>query len=125
MFVSLRRIAVCVALSGVAALGCASLQAAQAYRMGPAALERGDTARAVEELERAARLMPETSEVHNQLGVAHVNAGELELALADFQRATALDCDNVEAAANLARARAHATHRLAAGELELSGGDRR
>ncbi len=90
--------AVCVA---AIALGCSSFQAARLYHSGTAALDRGDSARAVLDLERAAELLPEASEVQNHLGLAYQAAardGDAELA---FQRAVALNCENSAAAENL------------------------
>ena len=81
--------------------GCASLEAAQLYRSGTAALERGEPARAVTDLERAAALAPQASEVQNHLGLAYAELGREAEAERAFRRAVALDCDNAAAQQNL------------------------
>jgi Flp pilus assembly protein TadD len=86
--------------------GCTTLEGYRHFRLGGAALEQGDVPRAIVELELAARLVPERSEVQNHLGIAYVAAGRPYEALAAFERAVALDCDNAEAQENLAAARA-------------------
>ena len=95
-----------VALLVALALGCAAVEGHRHFEAGNSALDRGDAALAVAELERAAALAPEASEVQNHLGIAYVAAGRSGDALSAFERAVALDCDNREAAANLAAARA-------------------
>jgi Flp pilus assembly protein TadD len=90
---------------------CATLAGYRHFERGNAALDRGDTAAAVRELEAAAALAPERSEVHNHLGLAYAAAGRPDAALAAFERAVALDCDNAAAAANLAAVRAAAPGR--------------
>jgi Flp pilus assembly protein TadD len=55
--------------------GCSSYQGARLYQSGTLALDRGDSERAVEELERAAELVPEASEVQKPLGLANAAAG--------------------------------------------------
>jgi Flp pilus assembly protein TadD len=99
---SVRSIAL-VALAAVlaATLGCAGYRGARLYQSGSVALDRGDTARAIGDLERAARLVPHASEVHNHLGLAYAQAGRDREALGAFERAVALDCDNAAAAHNL------------------------
>ena len=98
--------AVCVA---AIALGCSSFQAARLYHSGTAALDRGDAAGAVSDLERAAELLPEASEVQNHLGLAYHAAGRDRDAELAFQRAVALDCENSAAAENLSVTQARAT----------------
>jgi Flp pilus assembly protein TadD len=93
-------------LAAALGAGCATLEGYRHFESGSAALDRGDAAEAVRELERAAALVPERSEVHNHLGIAYAAAGRPSDALHAFERAVALDCDNAEAAANLAAARA-------------------
>jgi Flp pilus assembly protein TadD len=90
------------------ALGCASFQAARLYHSGTVALDRGDSARAVSDLERAAELLPEASEVQNHLGLAYRAAGRDRDAEFAFERAVALDCDNAAAAQNLSVTQARA-----------------
>jgi Flp pilus assembly protein TadD len=90
---------VALALAGL--LGCAAVDGYRHFEAGNAALERGDAPAAVAELERAAALAPERSEVHNHLGIAYAAAGRPDAALSAFERAVALDCDNRAAAENL------------------------
>jgi Flp pilus assembly protein TadD len=94
------RSAVALAL-GFALIGCASFQAARLYRSGSNALERGETTRAIADLERAAELLPHASEVQNHLGLAYEAAGRPEDAQRAFERAVELDCDNEAARHNL------------------------
>ena len=83
--------------------GCASYRGARLYVSGSEALEAGDTARALADLERAAALAPQRSEVQNHLGIAYLRAGRQADARAAFERAVTLDCSNPAAAANLRR----------------------
>jgi Flp pilus assembly protein TadD len=82
-------------------LGCNSVEGYRHFQAGTGALDRGDAAVAVVELERAAALAPEQSEIFNHLGLAYAAAGRRGDALFAFERAVALDCDNHAAAANL------------------------
>ena len=59
------------------------------------------------DLVKFAHLVPEASDVPNQLGIAYTAAGREEEALAAFERAVALDCDNQAAVANRDAARGH------------------
>jgi len=97
-------------LATLAALlvGCAATSATRLFRSGTAALDRGDEIAAVRDLEQAARLLPGSSAVQNHLGLAYAASRRDADALAAFERAVALDCDNQAAQQNLARARAHA-----------------
>lgn len=88
--------------------GCASLAAARAFRSGTEALDRGETERAVAELERAAALAPTASAVHNHLGIAYEAAGRTDDARRAYERAVELDCGNQAAWRNLAALRAQA-----------------
>jgi Flp pilus assembly protein TadD len=99
------RASAAILLTALLLLGCTSLRGAQAYRDGNRSLERGDASQAVLDFERAARLLPEQSEVHNHLGMALAETGRLDEALQQFERATALDCDNRAAEHNLAKLR--------------------
>jgi tetratricopeptide (TPR) repeat protein len=74
-----------VAFVGLAA--CASLDGARHYRSGSEALERGEVAQAIVELEQAAVLLPEASEVRNHLGIAYLEAGRSDDALREFEDA--------------------------------------
>jgi Flp pilus assembly protein TadD len=97
-----RALAATLALAALPA--CASFQGARLYQSGSRALERGDAAAAIRDLERAARLVPQASEVSNHLGLAYQSAGRDAEALEAFRHAVALDCDNAAAQANLAAA---------------------
>lgn len=97
-----------LALAALLLLGCASYGGARHYVRGSEALDRGDPAAAIVELERAAELAPQASEVHNHLGIAYAAAGRHRDAMDAFQRAVALDCRNAAAAANLRAAEARA-----------------
>jgi Flp pilus assembly protein TadD len=85
----------------LALLGCTTLEGYRHFEAGTVALDRGDAAAAVLELERAASLLPERSEVFNHLGIAYAAAGRSADAHFAFERAVALDCDNRAAAENL------------------------
>jgi len=89
-------------------VACSTVDATRLFRSGTAALDRGDSASAVRDLEGAARLLPESSAVHNNLGLAYAAAQRDDDALRAFERAVAIDCDNQAAQTNLARARAPA-----------------
>jgi len=82
-------------------VGCASFRAARLYQSGTSALDRGDSGRAVVDLERAAELLPEASEVQNHLGLAYQAAGRERDAVLAFRRAVSLDCGNAAALENL------------------------
>jgi Flp pilus assembly protein TadD len=88
-------------VAALAAAGCASLEGARLYTSGTAALDGGEPARAVDDLERAAELLPEASEVHNHLGLAYQAADRPTDAENAFRHAVALDCDNAAAVENL------------------------
>jgi len=92
-------------LVGFGAAGCASWEGARLYQSGTQALDRGEPTRAIADLERAAELAPEASEVQNHLGLAYAAAGRDADALRAFERAVDIDCDNRAAAENLAVAR--------------------
>ncbi len=55
-----------------------------------AALKAGEGTRAVELLQEAIRLSPGISELHHDLGTAYYQTGEVERAVAEFDRALAL-----------------------------------
>jgi Flp pilus assembly protein TadD len=99
----LAALALALSLSGS---GCASYRGARLYESGTRALDRGDAAAAVADLEQAARLVPDASEVQNHLGLAYAAAGRSGDALLAFRRAVALDCDNQAAQHNLRAAEA-------------------
>lgn len=111
-----RRVALLLGLAGATALalaGCASYEGMRLYQSGTAALERGDSPRAIADLERAAALVPHASEVQNHLGLAYAQAGRREEARRAFRRALELDCGNRAAREN-----------LSAAELGAPGGSR-
>lgn len=87
-------------------LGCGSLSGAVHYTRGSDALDAGDNAVAVAHLERAAELLPHASEIQNHLGIAYQSEGRGDEALAAYERAVALDCDNAAARHNLDALRA-------------------
>jgi len=97
-------VAAALALALVSAPGCASFTGVRLYGSGSQALERGDSERAIADLERAAELMPHASEVQNHLGLAYSSVGRQREATAAFRRALELDCDNAAARRNLAAA---------------------
>jgi Flp pilus assembly protein TadD len=93
-----------VGLVGSGLLGlpaCATWEGARLYQSGSQALDRGDPARAIRDLERAAALVPHASEVQNHLGLAYLSAGRPGDARAAFERALLLDCENGAARTNL------------------------
>ena len=114
---ALRRIsgaALILAWLGVGILpGCAPYRGARLYISGSEALERGDTARAIRDLEAAAELAPEGSEIYNHLGLAYADVGREADAQRAFERALELDCTNTAARANREAARG-AGHRAPA-----------
>ncbi len=89
-------------------VACATVDATQLFRSGTAALDRGDAPAAVRDLEHAALLLPESSAVHNHLGLAYAASDRHAAALREFERAVAIDCENQAAQTNLAQARARA-----------------
>jgi Flp pilus assembly protein TadD len=98
------RLLVAVLAVAIGCLACASYRGARLYQEGTAALDRGEVERAVADLEQAARLVPQASEIQNHLGLAYAAAGRDADALDAFRSAVALDCDNQAAAHNLRRA---------------------
>ena len=100
------RLLVALLLVALEAAGCATYQGARLYSSGTEALDRGDTARAIADLERAAELVPHASEIQNHLGLAYSAGGRHREALLAFRRAVALDCDNQAARRNLRAAEA-------------------
>ncbi|MDJ0848491.1 MAG: tetratricopeptide repeat protein [Myxococcota bacterium] len=111
------RVVALLLLALAVTLGCANWRAAHLYGSGTDALDRGDVELAIRDLERAAELAPRASEVQNHLGLAYSAAGRREAALAAFERAVELDCDNAAARENLAVAR----ERLAAARRHPGG----
>jgi len=99
------RIALSLSVISTAAVNCASIEGARFYASGTKALEAEQTERAIADLERAAALVPEASEVQNHLGIAYQAAGRHAEAISAFERAVELDCDNQAAQLNLDRLR--------------------
>jgi Tfp pilus assembly protein PilF len=99
--------------AGVPVMGCSTFEGARLYRSGSRALERGDGARAVSDLERAAELVPDASEIHNHLGLAYAAEGRHDEMRREFRRAVDLDCTNESA-----------RHNLRMAELDESAGER-
>ena len=77
--------------------GCATWEGARLFRSGTAALDAGDPARAIRDLEAAALLVPEASEVQNHLGLAYAAAGRDLDALAAYVTSLATPLPPVEA----------------------------
>lgn len=85
----------------LACAGCSTFSGARLYGSGSRALDRGEVTAAIADLEQAARLLPDSSEVQNHLGIAYEAAGREEAALVAWRRAVALDCGNEAASRNL------------------------
>ena len=62
-------------LTAVSLGGCASWRGARLYQSGSRALQAGEVQVAVRDLEEAARLVPDASEVQNHLGLAYAAEG--------------------------------------------------
>jgi Flp pilus assembly protein TadD len=95
-----------VPIAAACLAGCTGLQAVQLDRQGQAALDRGDPAQAVRDLEHAASLAPAVSGIQNNLGIAYERAGRRDDAERAYERAVALDCRNDKAQSNLQALRA-------------------
>lgn len=113
------RVSLVAAIVLMSAAGCTSWRAAGLYQRGTQALERGDSERAVGLLEQAAQLAPEASEVRNHLGLAQLAVGREDLALASFELATQLDCDNAAARDNLTRLQSHRVREAAIASVSI------
>lgn len=61
------------------------------YAAGKAAIERMDWARAVEQLQQAARRDPDSADVQNYLGFSYRKLGQLDRALSHYKRSLALN----------------------------------
>ncbi len=85
---------------------CTTYEGARLYQRGTAELDDGAPGAAIVDLEHAATLVPDSSEIQNHLGLAYAAAGRQGEALRAFRRAVALDCDNHAARENLAAAEA-------------------
>jgi Flp pilus assembly protein TadD len=77
-----------------------TFRGARHYAAGSESLERGDPVHALDELSRAAELVPQASEIQNHLGLAYWANGQPEQARNAFDRAIELDCDNTAARQN-------------------------
>jgi len=102
----MRRLLAALLLVALTSVGCATYRGGQLYSSGTEALDRGDNARAIADLERAAELVPHASEIQNHLGLAYATDGRHSEALLAFRRAVALDCGNQAARRNLQAAEA-------------------
>jgi len=106
---AVRAILVVAAISlPVLETGCEStpiraIRGARHYAAGTEALNRSDDDLAIAELEQAAELVPQASEVQNHLGLAYWSDGRPQEARVAFEKAVELDCDNDVARANLER----------------------
>lgn len=80
-----------------------AIRGARHYAEGSEALERGESTRAIAELERAAHFVPWASEIQNHLGLAYWAGGQTTRARFAFEHAVDLDCDNRAARRNLER----------------------
>jgi Flp pilus assembly protein TadD len=105
----MRRLLVALLLVALTSVGCTTYRGGQLYTSGTEALDRGDTTRAIADLERAAELVPQGSEIQNHLGLAYAADGRDRQALLAFRRAVALDCGNQAARYNLRAAEAYVT----------------
>jgi Tfp pilus assembly protein PilF len=85
----------------LACAGCSTFSGARLYSSGSRALDQGDAMTAIADLEQAARLLPDSSEVQNHLGIAYEAVGLEDAALGAWRRAVALDCGNEAALRNL------------------------
>lgn len=108
----MRALALAMAVALLA--GCATFRGARLYESGTRALERGDSALAIADLEQASQLVPQGSEIQNHLGLAYLGAGRDADALRAFRRAVELDCDNQAAQRNLRAAEMRAARAAAA-----------
>ncbi len=95
-----------IVAAALLAVACNALSGPVHYSQGNDALDAGDSHAAIAHFERAAELVPEASEIHNHLGIAYQAAGRRHDALAAYERAVALDCDNAAAQHNLDALRA-------------------
>ncbi len=80
------------------------------YESGTRALDHGEAAAAIADLEAAARLLPDSSEVQNHLGIAYEAVGRDDDARSAWRRAVDLDCSNEAAQRNLRAAEMRRTH---------------
>lgn len=98
-------------LAGAAMLLCAAALAVPAtaqtaeqdYQAGVAARHSGDPEEALLRLERAVQAEPENSDIHLQIGFAHLAMGDLDAAEAAFRRTLDLAHDYEDAKLGLAR----------------------
>ena len=91
-----------ILLAALCVSACGVYRGAHLYQRGTASLDRGETQRAISELEQAVIMVPNASEIQNHLGLAYAAAGRERDALGAFRRAVELDCDNLAASENLA-----------------------
>ena len=92
-----------LALAGCALSPIREIRGARHYAEGTRALTASDGTTAVLELEQAAELVPQASEIQNHLGLAYWSLGRFEEAQTAFEAAIELDCENEAARVNLER----------------------
>lgn len=74
------------------------------YERGRQASAKGDQTKALEYLQKAARLDPEFSDAYNGQGVAYMALGQMQVAAEQFQKAINLEPDHDQAVANMSLA---------------------
>jgi Flp pilus assembly protein TadD len=95
-------------------LACAHVESSRLFESGTAALDRGDAAVAIGDLERASALTPDVSAIQNHLGIAYERSGRDADARRAYEKALELDCDNAAAQENLEALRARSGALVAA-----------
>jgi predicted outer membrane repeat protein len=88
------------ALIMAAGMGCASH-----FQMGMNALEKKDYDKAIAEFTEEIRSNPKDAATYNNRGYAYIMTGELNLAIADFEKSLKIRPGNKDAAENLSKAR--------------------
>lgn len=73
--------------------------------MGRVKREMGQTAESIDWFRKALEALPDSAELHNQLGVSHMELGEMEEARACFEKAIAIAPDALRVYTNLANAK--------------------
>ena len=88
------------ALIMAAGMGCASH-----FQMGMNALEKKDYDKAIAEFTEEIRSNPKDAATYNNRGYAYIMTGELNLAIADFEKSLKIRPGNKDAAENLSKAK--------------------
>ncbi len=73
--------------------------------MGRVKREMGQTAESIDWFRKALEALPDSAELHNQLGVSHMELGEMDAARACFEKAIAIAPDALRVYTNLANAK--------------------